>query len=75
MNRLRKEQLKENLEKLDPEEHSQIFAVIQRYTSEYTRTQGGVFVSTDNLTDDCLVEIEKMVKYYMDQRKSLASRT
>ena len=75
MNRLRKEQLKENLEKLDAEEHSQIFAVIQRYTQEYTRTAAGVFVSSDNLSDDCLIEIEKMVKYYLDQRKSLANRT
>jgi hypothetical protein len=61
MNRLRKEQLKENLERLDAEEHSQIFAIIQRYTADYTRTQGGVFVSSDNLSDECLLEIEKMV--------------
>jgi hypothetical protein len=75
MNRLRKEQLKENLEKLDAEEHAQIFAIIQRYTAEYTRTQAGVFVSTDNLSEECLLEIEKMVQYYHDQRKSLANRT
>ena len=75
MNRLRKEQLKEKLEKLDAEEHSQIFATIQRYTQEYTRTASGVFVSTDNLSDECLLELEKMVQYYLDQRKSLANRT
>jgi hypothetical protein len=75
MNRLRKEQLKENLERLDAEEHAQIFVIIQRYTSEYTRTQTGVFVSTDNLPDECLMELEKMVQYYVDQRKSLANRT
>ncbi len=75
MNRLRKEQLKENLEKLDAEEHSQIFSIIQRYTTDYTRTQSGVFVSSDNLPDECLFEIEKMVTYYLDQRKSLATRT
>jgi hypothetical protein len=74
MNRLRKEQLKESLEKLDAEEHSQIFAIIQRYTAEFTRTQANIFVSSDNLPDDCLLEIEKMVAYYLDQRKSLASR-
>ena len=75
MNRLRKEQLKENLEKLDAEEHAQIFATIQRYTADYTKTQAGVFVSSDNLPDECLFEIEKMVQYYIDQRKSLANRT
>ena len=75
MNRLRKEQLKEKLEKLDAEEHVQIFAVIQRYTVDFTRTASGVFVSSDNLPDECLIEIEKMVQYYVDQRKSLANRT
>jgi hypothetical protein len=75
MNRLRKEQLKESLEKLDAEEHAQIFATIQRYTTEFTRTQAGVFVSSDNLPDECLLEIEKMVAYYLDQRKTLATRT
>jgi hypothetical protein len=75
MNRLRKEQLKESLEKLDAEEHAQIFATIQRYTAEFTRTQTGVFVSSDNLPDECLLEIEKMVAYYLDQRKTLANRT
>ena len=75
MNRLRKEQLKESLEKLDAEEHVQIFAIIQRYTEEFTRTASGVFVSSDNLPDECLLEIEKMVQYYIDQRKSLANRT
>jgi hypothetical protein len=36
MNRVRKERLKETLEKLDPEEHAQVFGIITRYTSEYT---------------------------------------
>jgi hypothetical protein len=85
MNRLRKEQLKERLEKLDAEEHAQIFETIKRYTNEYTRTQTGVLVSSDNLPDECIVEIEKMATYYLDQRKrmdadvlerkTLASRT
>lgn len=71
MNRLRKEQLKERLEKLDPAEHAQIFETIKRYTSEYTRTQSGVLVSSDNLPDECIVEIEKMAIYYLDQRKQM----
>jgi hypothetical protein len=71
MNRLRKEQLKERLEKLDAEEHAQIFETIKRYTNEYTRTQTGVLVSSDNLPDECIVEIEKMATYYLDQRKRM----
>lgn len=74
MNRSRKEKLKENLEKLDPDEHAQIFGIIQRYTDVFTKTQTGVLVSTDNLPDKCLEEIERMVVFYLDQRKRMEDR-
>ena len=74
MNRNRKEQLKENIDKLDPQEHSQIFEIIQRYTEQYTKTGKSVFVSTDVLPLECLEELEKLVLFYMDQRKSLTRR-
>jgi hypothetical protein len=77
MNRLRKEQLKERLEKLDADEHAQIFEIVKRYTAEFTRTQTGVLVSSETLPDSCLVEMELMVTYFFDQRKWMegASRT
>jgi hypothetical protein len=71
MNRSRKERLKEQLEKLDPEEHAQIFAVIQRYTKDYTRTQTGVLVSSETLPDECLLDLERMVTYFLDQKKRM----
>ena len=75
MDRVRKEQLKEALEKLEPEEHAQIFDVIKRYTTDYTRTQSGVLVSSDALTDACLFELEALAQYYMDQRKRMDADT
>ena len=69
MNRLRKEQLKERIEKLDADEHAQIFEIIKRYTSDFTRTQTGALVSSETLPDACLVEMEQMVTYFYDQRK------
>lgn len=75
MNRNRKEALKENLEKLDADEHAQIFNIIKRYTETYTKTQTGVLVSSDNLSDECILEIEKMVTFYLDQRKSMEADT
>lgn len=71
MNRVRKERLKETLDKLDPEEHEQVFGIIKRYTSDYTRTQTGVFVSSDVLPDECLHEMETLVAYFLDQRKRM----
>ena len=71
MNRAQKEALKEKLEKLDPQEHEQLFAIIKRYTSQYTKTQTGVLVSSDVLSDECLREMDRMVSFYMDQRKRM----
>jgi hypothetical protein len=69
MQRVRKEQLKERLDKLDPQEHAQIFEIVKRYTEDFTRTQNGVLVSSDTLSDACLLEMETMVTYFFDQRK------
>ena len=71
MNRVRKERLKETLDKLDPEEHAQVFGIITRYTSDYTKTQTGVFVSSDSLPDQCIQEMESLVAYFLDQRKRM----
>ena len=71
MRRQQKEKLKENLDKLDAEEHAQVFAIIKKYTDTYTKTQTGVLVSSDTLSDECLLEMEKLVKFYLDQRKTI----
>lgn len=71
MNRAQKEALKEKLEKLDAQEHEQLFTIIKRYTMQFTKTQTGVLVSSDVLPDACLKEMEQMVAFYMDQRKRM----
>ena len=69
MNRSQKEALKERIEKLEAQEHAQIFEIVKRYTQDYTRTQTGVLVSSETLPDECLIEMERMVTYFFDQRK------
>lgn len=71
MNRAHKERLKELLDKLDSEEHVQIFEIIKRHTTEYTRTQNGVLISSENLSDECLREVEQRIGYFNDQRKRM----
>ena len=71
MNRNRKEQLKERLDQLDANEHEQIFGIIKKYTENYTKTQNGVLVSSDALPGECLVEIDRMVTFYLDQHKQM----
>ena len=71
MNLSQKEALKEKIEKLDSQEHAQIFNVIKRYTENFTKTQSGVLISSDNIPDECLLEIQKLVSFYIDQRKRM----
>jgi hypothetical protein len=71
MNRSRKEALKERLDKLDANEHAQIFNIIKKYTESFTKTQNGVLVSSDSLPDECMIEMEKMVLFYLDQHKRM----
>jgi hypothetical protein len=71
MNRSRKEALKERLDRLDANEHAQIFNIIKKYTDSFTKTQNGVLVSSDVLPDTCLEEMERMVAFYLDQHKQM----
>ena len=71
MNRSQKEALKEKIEKLEPQEHAQIFEVIKKYTDNYTMTQTGVLVSSEVLNDECLKEIQQMVTFFADQKKRM----
>ena len=71
MNRSRKELLKERLDRLDANEHAQIFNIVKKYTESFTKTQNGVLISSDILPDVCLIEMEKMVAFYLDQHKQM----
>lgn len=69
--RSKKEWLKEQLDRMEANEHTQVFVIIKKYTEHFTKTQNGVLVSTDNLNDKCLEEIEKYITFCIDQRKRM----
>jgi hypothetical protein len=69
--RSKKELLKEHLERMDANEHTQIFFIIKKYTNQFTKTENSVLISTDNLNDECLNEIEKYINFCLDQRKRM----
>lgn len=73
MNRAQLEALRERIESLDPQEHAQLFEVIKRHTTNYTKTQTGVLLSSDCLSAACLQELTTMVSFYVDQRKQMES--
>ena len=66
-----KETLKDQLDKLETNEHRQIFDIVKKYTQEFTKTEKGVLVSTNVLADECLTEIQKYVTFCVDQKKRM----
>lgn len=72
MNRSKKEWLKEQIDKMSVHEHSQLLNIIKKYTDNITTSPNGVFVSSEHLTDECLLEMEKYVVFCNDQSKRMA---
>ena len=66
-----KEWMKDQLDKLDANEHHQVFDIVKRFTQEFTKTQTGVLVSTASLSDPCLEEIRRYINFCVDQRKRM----
>jgi len=69
--RSRKEWLKDHIDRMDANEHNQLFTIVKKYTAQFTKTNSGILVSTDNLPQECLVEIEQYVTFSIDQRKRI----
>ena len=71
MERTKKEQMKDAIDKMESNEHLQILNIVKKYTDNFTKTQTGVLVSTENLNDDCLKEIDAYITFSIDQRKRM----
>ena len=75
MNRSKLEQMKAQIESLETNEHQQLYTIIKRYTDTFTKTLNGVFISTENLSSECLEEIEKYIQFCTDQHKRMEEDT
>ena len=73
--RAAKELLKEQLDKMDETEHSQVFEIVKKYTEEFTKTQTGVLVSSTVLPGKCISEIQAYVNFCLDQKKRIDEDT
>lgn len=71
MNRSKLEQMKAQIDSLDASEHEQLYHTINQYTQTFTRTSNGVFISSENLSQECLEQIEKYIQFCGDQRKRM----
>jgi hypothetical protein len=75
MNKQKKEWMKDQLDLMDSNQHTQIFNIIKKYTNTFTKTQSGILVSTDNLSSDCLEEISNYINFSIDQKKRIEEDT
>jgi len=71
MNRSKLEQIKTQIDSFDPNEHEQLYTIMKKYTEQFTKTPNGVFVSSENLSDECLEEVEKYIQFCNDQHKRM----
>ena len=63
--------MKDQLDLMDSNQHTQIFNIIKKYTNTFTKTQSGILVSTDNLSSECLEEINNYINFSIDQKKRI----
>ena len=69
--RTKKEQMKDAMDKMDTNEHAQILNIVKKYTDNFTKTQAGILISTEILNDECLKEIDSYINFSFDQRKRI----
>ena len=71
MNRSRLEWMKDQLDKLEVNEHIQVYGIIKKYTENITKAPTGVFISSEHLTQNCLQEMEKYILFCIDQKSRM----
>jgi hypothetical protein len=65
------ETLKDQIDRLEQNEHKQIYNIMKKNSPAVTKTQNGILVSSENLDDETLEEVEKYVLFCLDQRRRM----
>jgi hypothetical protein len=63
--------MKEQLDKMEVNEHIQVYSIVKKYCENITKSPTGIFVSSEHLSQDCLLEMEKYILFCLDQRKRM----
>jgi len=63
--------MKLQIDSLDVQEHMQIYSIMKKHTDIFTKTLNGVFISSENLSEECLLEISTYIQFCSDQRKRM----
>jgi hypothetical protein len=63
--------LKDQIDKLEVNEHKQIYSIMKKNNPIVTRTQNGVLISSETLDNETLADVERYVLFCLDQRKRM----
>jgi hypothetical protein len=63
--------MKAQIDSLEAADHKQLYDIISQFTQNFTKTSNGVFVSSENLSQECLEQIEKHIQFCSDQHKRM----
>jgi len=63
--------IKKDIEKLEYNEHCELFKIIMEGTDKVTINNGGVFLNMKNLNDQTLVKIQKFIEFTKENKKLL----
>jgi hypothetical protein len=63
--------LKDQIDRLEQNEHKQVYNIMKKKSPAVTKTQNGIFVSSDTLDDETLEEVERYVLFCLDQRRRM----
>lgn len=69
--RSRLETLKDQIDKLESNEHRQIYNIMKTKSPHVTKTQNGILISSDVLDEETITEVEKYVHFCLAQRKRM----
>ena len=60
--------LRKQIENLQTSSHQEIFNLINKYKIPYNENSNGIFINMSNITNDCITELQKHLKWLYEQQ-------
>jgi len=63
--------LRKQIEDLQTSSHYEIFKLIHKYKIPYNENSNGIFINMSNMTNECIIELQKHLKWLSEQQHFL----
>ena len=67
-------EMKDIIDTFNLQQYAELYRIVQKSGSEYTKNVNGIFVNLKLLSDDTLLEVKKYVDYIKETNTRLQSR-